>query len=531
MCVPMDTALRVREILSARGLTLNSLSRRSAEMFGRSSRFCVSHNLYSDLAHPSLKPTIYQVLALSHITNYRLTDWLKVFGLDLDTISRLQLRIPRRRTTLLDSTVYDTYAWIPWFAEQSETGPTPSIAPLGHFLTSAPPRRARDLLALNKQRFRYAVVGEQDVYALPYFVSGSIIRADLRRAQELPFSHNTNQEGPFFLVEHNFGWTCSRVILLGKDRILLHCPQRPCTERELRIGRDARILGAIDAEIRPVIPHGPRHLISTPATLRKPLPKYQRGEQTGLRDLLRDSRTSVGLSFREASAISRVIANTLSDELYFTAASTLSDYEALHTPPRHIQKIITLCLLYCIGFHEFLQASGLALDKAGRAPIPDELLPRGTPAESHRLRMSGQDSVREPSGFLAALVNQWEEVPLFLRFSLDEITGLKGFSLSDLFWVAGDKAKLRPLLINATFVAVNRRARKPSPPTQHAVCEERLHLLLKRDGSYLCGRCTLDEGNLVVHGYPGGPVGTQQFRDGVDAEVVGQVTTILRRIP
>ena len=527
----MDTALQVREILSARGLTLYNVSRRSAEIFGRSSKFYVSHNLYSDLSKPTLKPTIYQILALSHVTRYRVADWLKVFGLDLDAISRLQLRIPRRRTTILDSTIHDTYAWIPWFAETFDRGPTPSMAPLGHFLTLAPPRRARDLLTLNKQRFRYAIVGEQDLYALPYFVPGSIIRADPRRAEEPPLRHNTNKEGPFFLVEHTFGWTCSKVILLGKDRILLHCPQRPCVERELHIGREARILGAVDAEIRPATPHGPKQLISAPAVLWKPRRRYQQREQTDLKDLIRRSRMSVGLSFREASSISRLIANALTDELYFTAASTLSDYETLPAPPRHIQKIMTLCLLYCIGFDEFLRGSGLPLDKAGREPIPDDLLHRRTPGQTRSLRVSAPHSIPEHNGFLAALVNQWEEIPLFLRFSLDEITGLSGFSLSDVFCVGGEKAKLHPLLINATLVAINRRARRPSPPTQDAVCEKPLYVILKRDSGYLCGSCTLDEGNLVVHGYPGGPVGARQFKDGIDAEIVGQVTAILRRFP
>ncbi|HXN95127.1 MAG TPA: hypothetical protein VN879_11515 [Candidatus Acidoferrales bacterium] len=43
--------------------------------------------------------------------------------------------------------------------------------------------------------------------------------------------------------------------------------------------------------------------------------------------------------------MSRWIASTLSDELYFAAPSTLSDYETLSDPPRHIQKIITLAAL------------------------------------------------------------------------------------------------------------------------------------------------------------------------------------------
>src|SRR5487761_675613 len=86
VCVQMDRALQVREILSLRGLTLYSVSRRSAELFGRSSQFYIPHNLYYDLARTVSIPTICQILAFSHITNYQLADWLAVFGFDLDAI-------------------------------------------------------------------------------------------------------------------------------------------------------------------------------------------------------------------------------------------------------------------------------------------------------------------------------------------------------------------------------------------------------------------------------------------------------------
>jgi hypothetical protein len=527
----MDTALRMREILSTRGLTLYDASRRSAEIFGRSSQFYVPHNLYYNLAHTLSIPTIFQILALSHITDYRLSDWLAVLGFDLDAISRLQLQIPRQQTTILDSTVYDTHAWIPWLAERPGTASASSIAPLGYFLARAAPKRVKDLLALNKRTFLYAMVGERDLYALPYFIPGSIVRVDTRHMEEQPLGRNTHGEGPFFFVEHEFGFTCSRLIRLGKDRILLHCPQRPCADRELHIGRDGRILGVIDAEIRPVATHHystrvtAKSTASIKARLEPPLAK-----QTGLKGLLRHSRISVGLSFRDASSISRLIADELSDELYFAAASTLSDYEVLSAPPRHIQKIITLCLLYCIGFEQFLRSSGLPLERAGQEPMPDALIRRQVPGRNHGSHLPEKSGVLEPGGFVAALVNQWEEIPLFLRFSLDEITRLKGFSLSDVFWVGAEKAPQHPLLANATFVVVGRRARKPPPQKGSGVCGQPLYLILRRDGSYLCGRCTLDEGNLVVHGYPRGSVGPQQFRNGVDAQVIGQVTTILRRL-
>ena len=526
----MDRAEQVRQILCSRGLTLYRVSQKSAAIFGRASRFYVPHNLYHGVADPSLIPTIQQMLALSHITNYRLYDWLRVFGFDLDQTSRLQLLIPGQRTTLLDSSVYDPHAWIPWFAGRLNQGPAPPIAPMGQLLASATPRRAAEVLALNKTRFLYCKVGEGDVLAFPHLAPGSIVRIDERRSGERP-SEWTNNSGPrLFLVEHGSGYTCSQLLALEKDRILLHSPERPCAQLELRLGKEARILGVVDAEIRSLT--GPRtaEMPHRSASLPKLLRVHEPRLQTTLKDLLRSSRLRVGLSFREASSLSRWIASELADQLYFAAPSTLSDYETLSGPPRHIQKIITLCVLYGIDFQGFLRACGLPLDQGGREPIPAELVPRQSQHPSHDLHApGGQENLREHGDFLASLLKQWEEVPLFLRHSLNELTGLKNFSLSDVFWAGGVEAPIHPLLINATLVVVNRRVKNPAQ--SKSACEPPLCLLLKRDGSYLCGCCALHQGNLVVRAYPGGGFATQQYRNGIDAEVVGQITTILRRLP
>jgi hypothetical protein len=524
----MNKTLQVREILETRGLTLHAVSRRSAEIFDSASQFYIPHKLYYSLAHPNLKPTIHQIFALSHITDYRLSDWLAVFGFDLDAISRLQLAIPRKATTILDSTVHDTQAWIPWFGERAYAVPVSGITPLGRFLAVAPPKRARVLLGLNRRNFLYARIGERDLYAVPHFVSGSIVRADTQLREAQPPTENTGKAGRFFLLEHQTGWTCSQLMPLGNNRVLLLCPQRPCAERELQIGRDARVLGLIDAEIRPVGRHFPTQLISNAAAaLGRPRREHLLNQQLGLRGLLQHSRMIVGLSFREASSMSRLIANSLSDQSYFAAPSTLSDYETLSTPPRHIEKIITLCLLYGISFEQFFRASGLPLGEEGREPIPDALVPRQLPSRNPDVQIDGQDDVQETNGFLGAVVNQWEEIPLFLRFSLNEITGQKSLSLSDLFWVAGVRAPRHPLLLNATLAVVNRRARKPSAAPGDASCEQSLYVIMRRDGTYLCGPCTLQNGSLIVHHYRRD---AQQFRNGTDAEVVGQVTSILRKV-
>jgi hypothetical protein len=529
MSLRMDRANQVRQILSTRGLTLYRVCQQSAEIFGRSSRFYVPHNLYYDVGNPPLIPTIHQMIALSHITNYRLYDWLAVFGFDLDKISKLRLLIPRPGTTLVDPVVYDTHAWIPWFAERPKAGPVPPIAPLGQFLASATPRRSGELLARSERRFLYGKVGEGDVHAFPHLAPGSIFRVDELRSEELVSDAKNSAERRFFLVEHGFGFTCSQLVVLGKDRIVLHSPQRHCAQLELRLGREARIIGVVDAEIRPITCHQTVRMPHCSAAPPKSQPLFAPNLQTNLKDLLRSSRLRLGLSFRDASGMSRWIASTLSDQLYFAAPSTLSDYETLLAPPRHIQKIITLCVLYCIDFQGFLRACGLPLDQNGHEPIPDELVPRQVPNRSPAPHIpNGQEGAQEDGGFLDSLTKQWEEVPLFLRHSLNELTGIKNFSFSDVFWVGGDEAPIHPLLINATFVAVNRRVKNPAQ--SKTACEPPLCLILKRDGSYMCGCCALNQGNLVVRSYRGGSCGTQQFRNGIDAEIIGRVTTILRRL-
>jgi len=525
----MDQASRVRTILSRRGLSLHSVSQKSAEIFGRSSDFYIPHNLFSGSGSAMKAPTISQVLSLSRISGYRLPDWLTIFGFDLDRILSLQLLIPRRRTVVLDSTIYDPQRWIPWFMDRARhEAQLPSVAPLSRLLVAASVRRAAELLASTEGQFLYALVGEEDVHAMPHFVPGSIVRADTRRCKDLSNDANASQ-ATFFLVEHEQGWTCSRLFALGKNRVLLHCPQRPFAECELRIGKNARILGAIDAEIRPMLPRQPSSLSRQRAHRSAAKRGILLADEPSLKDLLRQSRAGTGLSFREASAASRWIAEQLGDRRYFAAASTLSDYETLYKPPSQIQKVITLCLLYSIRPEQLFLAGRLPFHSAGREPIPEDLAGSASPfAKTPEELAAGSDDRRTANGFLESLLEQWKEIPLFLRCSLDKITGMKNVTLSDLFWVGGERSPRHPLLTNASLVAVNRRMRKIVPGKSNR-CDRPLYLVLTRGGNYFCGPCSLEGGTLVLDGYARAGVSTERFRMGVDAEVAARVTAILRR--
>jgi len=521
-------AERVRQILSTRGLTFYRASQRSAEMFGRSSPFYLPHNLHYDLAVSAATPSLYQLIALSRITRYRLSDWLAVFGFDLDAIPQLQVLVARRRTVILDSAVYDADAWLPWFIERSGSADLSAVTPLGQLLSPARPERARELLSRNKTRFLYAKVGREDSLAFPDIGPGSIIRIDAGRAHESPVKNSPDKR--IFLVEYDLGFACSRLSSLGNGRVVFRSPQLPFAEGGFSPGRDLRIVGVIDAELRPLPRRdGPVAQFAVTAA-----PSGQRlarnGGEMNFKQLIRRSRIRAGLSFREASKLSRWVAGKLGDSQYFTAASTLSDYETLSVVPRHTQKIITLCILYALSFADLLRAGNLVLEENGAESIPDKFLPRRVLPSERKSGGSREANARKQSRFFEPLLEHWQEVPFFLRRSLGELTGAPNFSVSDVFWVGRDHDPIHPWLENAEFVAINRRIKKPASSKGGSLWEQPLYVLLTRDGRYLCGCCTLERGIVVVHPYPDRPFTPRQFKNGTDAEVVGEVTAILRRL-
>jgi hypothetical protein len=317
----MDISSRTRQILSSRGLTLYRASVRSEEIFGRSSPYYIPQNFYYQISVASIIPDIHQVFALSCISNYRLCDWLAVFGFRLDDIPRLGALLPRERTTILDLSVYDEEAWIPWPIERSHRNLIQGIRPLGQILAWGVPRRAKELLSLNRTKFLYLKVGREDTLAFPDLLPGSIARVNIRRAGEIPREVGTSPSNQIFLAERATELNCCRLRRAGKNRVILCSAQLPFAQVELALDREVRIRGVVDAEIRPLsgrptVAPAPRELSAerisdTPASL---------GE------LIRSSRIRAGLSFREASRTTRWISRMLKDPEYFSATGTLSDY-------------------------------------------------------------------------------------------------------------------------------------------------------------------------------------------------------------
>jgi transcriptional regulator with XRE-family HTH domain len=292
---------------------------------------------------------------------------------------------------------------------------------------------------------------------------------------------------------------------------------------EFNVPQQARIIGIADLEIRsllrPELPVVPREFA------KRWRPETLSSRPSELGPLLRQARLRKGLSFREASAISREMAKELGDPSYFTAAGSLSDYESGDTPPRHLHKVITFCVVYSLDFQTTLQSLGMSSLDAGQEPIP-QVLTGETVSIPSETSSEADEALRV--GFLGNLLDEFGEVPFFLRGSLQVLSGLRNPSLKDCFWIGGARES-HPYLAGGILALVNRQKKKPNGCGSKPMWQQPLYVVLKRNGTYSCGCCSRENNSLVVHTYPGGVHRRDQFRNR-DVEVVGKIGVVVRKL-
>lgn len=518
----VDFAERLHAILATKNLTLYQVSQKSESQYGRSSPYFLPHNLYYDLRTGTFSPGIYQLSLLSRISNYLLNDWLSAFGFNVEDVPRLQVLLPSNRTVLLNSSLDDPHAWIPWLENKAGNAPAPPIAPLAELLEFTHHRRLDSMSEFGAKDFLYSKIGREDALAFPDLLPGSIVRVSPTLGNDLIPRRDGTTSNRIFLIEHSKGLCCCRLRVMGDSLIVPVSSQLAYAQIDFQLPQEARVIGVADLEIRPLVkseqPEVPKELAKhwRPRTL---------AQETKLGQLLRSSRTKMNLSLREASLMSRRIVALLGDERYFVSPSSLSDYEVLDMPPRHFHKSITLCSVYGLQFPSFLKTIGIEPEKLGKESMPDRFVGRALFQD----RLSGDE---EPShgGFLGELLTECAEVPFFLRHSMEAISGLPAVSLDDCFWVGGERNPLHPYLIDALVVVVNRRKRKPVHFRSRPLWQQPLYVILKRDGTYLCACCGIENGSLVVHPYSQQLYRPTQLRYHDDAEIVGQVVTIARKL-
>jgi hypothetical protein len=503
-------AVAVREMLRARGFTLYRVATLSRTRYPRQAAYHIRRNFYFQLLS-GLSPTLQQVLALSELTGSSLSDCLRIFGFSLSEIPRLQAVLPRPRTGWIDKDLVDPEGSLPFLRYRRGRVTLPTAAPLSQFVERSGSYAPGALMASARDDFVNAKIGTDDTLAYPELLPGSIVRADPRLVRSSLPREPGQRSHNLFLVEHGRGLNCGRLRVLAANRVSFVTDNSSLANVQFRIGTEARILGVVDLELRFYPASDRPHGTANPDVARPWNPTRiapSAGQRPGA--FLAAARLRAGLSFRSASKLSRSVAKSLGDDRYFTSPGTLSDYEASDKLPRHIHKLFTLAIVYCVGFQDLLRTFGIMLGNFDRT--------------------TGTQRTKDerPGGFLENMQNQFGDLPLFLASALPALSGLAYVSLRDIFWLGGQANSLHPSLRGALFALLNRRSKKPRRFSKMPAGMQPLYLLEDRGGSYVAGSCGIEKGRLVLHTYPqteGRPV-----RCYIDADVVGQIIGIARSL-
>jgi transcriptional regulator with XRE-family HTH domain len=510
----------IRKIFARQGTSLSRISLVSRTITPYNRLQNIPRNLYSSLRIRRFSPNLYQIFALSVLTGYRFADWLAVFGFSLNDVPRFQAAFPALRTVELNAQAFQPGSLISWFSETRAPDFSAPIMPLSQWLALTTPS-LQAVTEGSASGYRYAKIGSQDAFAFPQLVPGSVVRiAGFSRSSKF------RQFGPkskkkLFLVEHSNGLVCAPLCRSANRTFVLCSRQLPYAPVELQDGRDALVFGVADFEIRPLENF---EMPTVPADLGRfwtPLPLKQTARGADVGEILRKARVRAGISFRQASQRTRIISKELGDARYYCAPGSLSDYETQKLLPRHVHKLLSICAVYFASVTEILEAAGVDPKKAGTAAIPTELL---------NIAPAGDKAASNPSHLFRELERRLGELPYFLHNSLASLFGLRNISVRDIFWTGGIRESIHPSLADALFVVVDRKRKNPRPALSCPKWAQPIYIVQRRDGSYLCGFCTLQNETLILRSCFAGVPKLLRLRNQVDAEVVGKVVGMARQL-
>lgn len=340
---PQRCQAEVKNVLRQLGFTVTDISALTGVRYGKKSPYFIPISALYKLKK-GITPRLCQIVALSQITGYCFADWMRICGFDPQLILHLQLQLDNKRTTIINP---------------------------------QPLERARDNrvsfsngLANGDPPYFFAKVGTDDAVVYPRLVPGTVVRANPNYEPSLAATKLIEKR--LWLVQHPAGVSCCYLRRIDAQHVVLLPSRPPLTPWPLHVSREIRLLGLIDWEWQPRFPapFRPMPYHRFPEAL--PSPAWHDTTSVSFSRFLRSARFRAGLTLRSAHEMTTRIASFLGNREYSIALGLLSDYEAIDRLPRHVAKIISLCVVYGIDLFELLKAAGIQVEDCGKASLSFE---------------------------------------------------------------------------------------------------------------------------------------------------------------
>lgn len=238
---------------------------------------------------------------------------------------------------------------------------------------------------------------------------------------------------------------------------------------------------------------------------------------------LKQARERLNLRFREVEEASNRIANLHGSDEYILALSRLADIENKGTVPS-LYRLYSLCVIYRLDLNEVLSWYGISVPSlaadAGLIDHPSTGL-IGFGAEDGDIRIPisldpGLDETK--TAFLSRLIQRWGTVSLML---------LNQFDLKDLRYglIGSEDWSMFPIIPPSSLVVIDDSKRKIVTSGWTNEYERPIYFFEHRDG-YICGWCSLKDGQLIVLPHPASNCEPRVFAYPREVELIGRVTRV-----
>jgi transcriptional regulator with XRE-family HTH domain len=246
-------------------------------------------------------------------------------------------------------------------------------------------------------------------------------------------------------------------------------------------------------------------------------------------DRLREFRVRSGITTREVEEKSQGIAEAEGNDEFYISNAWLTKLENTDSIPS-IHKLVTLSVIYHVGFSELLTLYGVDLGHVGVRQF--EVASRTTYLLTSE-EYESQDEISLPVQFMdsvdlngtnlfSRMVKGWGDVPFAVLKHLHLRQNSYGF-------IGMHDYTLYPLLRPGSFVQIDPRMRRIQPSRWRTEFDRPIYFLELREG-YACGWCEVQGNELALLPHPLSPCNTRRFAFPGDAEIVGRVTGIAMRL-
>ncbi len=252
-----------------------------------------------------------------------------------------------------------------------------------------------------------------------------------------------------------------------------------------------------------------------------PTPQVSIMEEAGRK--LKRARERLKLRFRDVEEASAQIASRRGNDEFIVALSRLADIENKGTMPS-IYRLYSLCAIYRLDVAEVLSWYGIEL-----SALPAD----GAIIEHERTSLVGfhleEGDVQVPIAldpgldlsrtvFLSRMIQRWGTVPLMLLNNID----LRNYRYG---LIGTEDWSMFPVIPPGSLVVIDDSKRRIVTTGWSNEFERPIYFLEHREG-YMCGWCSLKDGQLVVQPHPASNYNLESYVYSDEIEVIGQVTRI-----